>query len=67
MHMTQIIHVSEHTHEISCDGTNGGKLPLAMGHPTVYYTFDGGRDTITCEYCGCLFTTKKQKQKIKRA
>ena len=36
--------------QVSCNGGGG-----ALGHPRVYYTFDG-RDSVTCGYCDRLFT-----------
>jgi len=47
----EIFHVSEHLHQIACDG--GG----ALGHPKVYYSFDG-QDQVVCGYCDRLFTKK---------
>lgn len=47
----EIFHVAEHLHQISCDG--GG----ALGHPKVYYSFDGA-DHVVCGYCDRLFTKK---------
>ena len=34
---------------VSCDGGGG-----ALGHPKVWYSFDG-RSSVECEYCGRLF------------
>lgn len=47
----EIIQVPHHAHQIYCD--EGG----ALGHPKVYYTFDGGEE-IVCGYCDRLFTKK---------
>lgn len=45
----EIFLVPANLHQISCDG--GGVL----GHPKVYYTFDGN-DEVVCGYCDRLFT-----------
>jgi uncharacterized Zn-finger protein len=47
----EIFLVPEGAHQVSCDG--GG----ALGHPKVYYSFDGG-DEVVCGYCDRLFTKK---------
>ena len=47
----EIKEVSADADEVRCDG--GG----AMGHPTVWYTFDG-RDRVECGYCDRLFLKK---------
>lgn len=36
--------------QVACNGGGG-----ALGHPKVYYSFDG-HDDVTCGYCGCFFT-----------
>lgn len=46
----EILLVPKDAHQISCNGGGG-----AMGHPKVYYTFDG-QDQVTCGYCDRLFT-----------
>ncbi len=46
----EIIQVPADTDEVKCDGGN----PV-MGHPLVYYSFDG-RDSVVCGYCDRLFT-----------
>jgi uncharacterized Zn-finger protein len=48
----EVITVDAHADEVACDGGNG-----ALGHPLVYYTFDG-TDTVTCGYCDRVFTKK---------
>jgi uncharacterized Zn-finger protein len=48
----EIFLVPESKHQVSCDGGNG-----ALGHPKVYYTFDG-QDEVVCGYCDRLFTKK---------
>ena len=45
----EIFLVPESQYQVSCDG--GG----ALGHPKVYYTFDGDEE-VTCRYCDRLFT-----------
>lgn len=37
-------------HQVACNGIGGG-----LGHPKVYYTFDG-KDQVTCGYCDRVFT-----------
>lgn len=48
----EIITVSIDTTQVACDGGGG-----ALGHPRVYYTFDG-KDEVVCGYCDRLFTKK---------
>lgn len=40
--------VADNADEVRCDG--GG----ALGHPTVWYSFDGA-DRVTCGYCDRVF------------
>jgi uncharacterized Zn-finger protein len=49
----EILLVPEDTARVSCDG--GG----ALGHPKVWYTFDGGKEVV-CGYCDRLFTKTPQ-------
>lgn len=51
----EIIVVDAETHDVSCDGGGG-----ALGHPKVWYTFDGG-DSVECKYCDRLFVLKGSK------
>jgi uncharacterized Zn-finger protein len=46
----EIFLVPQDTHQVSCNGGGG-----ALGHPKVYYTFDG-LDSVTCGYCDRVFT-----------
>lgn len=48
----EIFHVPEDRHQVACDGGGG-----ALGHPKVYYTFDGQQEVV-CGYCDRLFTRK---------
>lgn len=48
----EVIEVSADTDEVACDGVGG-----ALGHPLVYYTFDG-RSQIDCGYCDRAFVKK---------
>lgn len=48
-HAPETITVDAHADGVSCDGGNG-----ALGHPKVWYTFDGKKE-ITCKYCDRLF------------
>lgn len=50
----EILLVPQATHQIWCNGGGG-----ALGHPKVYYTFDGV-DEVTCGYCDRLFTKQNQ-------
>jgi uncharacterized Zn-finger protein len=50
----EIFLVSEDTHRVACNGGGG-----ALGHPKVYYSFDGS-DEVTCGYCDRLFTKTAQ-------
>lgn len=43
------ISVAQDTDGVSCDGGNP-----AMGHPKVWYTFDG-KDSVECKYCDRIF------------
>ena len=49
----EIIQVKQDAHQVSCDGGGG-----ALGHPKVYYSFDG-KDEVVCGYCDRLFTKLK--------
>lgn len=46
----EIITVDEDADQVSCDGGGG-----ALGHPKVWYTFDG-TDEVECGYRDRLFT-----------
>ncbi|MFA5592876.1 MAG: zinc-finger domain-containing protein [Micavibrio sp.] len=48
----EIIEVPSDSDQVKC---NGGEGP--MGHPVVWYTFDG-KDSVTCWYCSRLFLKK---------
>lgn len=48
----EIIEIPASADEVKCDGGNG-----ALGHPVVWYTFDG-RDRVECGYCDRLFLKK---------
>jgi uncharacterized Zn-finger protein len=49
----EIIYVPADADSVSCDGGHG-----ALGHPLVYYRFDG-KDKVTCGYCGRVFIKEK--------
>jgi uncharacterized Zn-finger protein len=56
----EIFLVPATTHNIACNG--GGNIngaASALGHPKVYYTFEGN-DEVTCGYCDRLFTKVPQ-------
>ena len=48
----ETIKVPKATDEVSCDGGGG-----ALGHPTVYYTFDN-TPSVECGYCDRKFVKK---------
>lgn len=48
----EVIEISADADQVSCDGGGG-----ALGHPRVWYTFDG-RDRVECGYCDRLFLKK---------
>lgn len=50
----EILLVDKNAHQVSCNGGGG-----ALGHPKVYYTFDG-QDEVVCGYCDRLFTKVDQ-------
>lgn len=45
----ETITVPEDADSVCCDGGGG-----ALGHPAVYYSFDG-RDSVECGYCDRVF------------
>ncbi|MFP4314069.1 MAG: zinc-finger domain-containing protein [Alphaproteobacteria bacterium] len=45
----EIINVDPDSDEVMCDGGGG-----ALGHPQVWYTFDG-QSSVECGYCDRLF------------
>ena len=52
----EIIQVEQDADGVMCDGGGG-----ALGHPQVWYIFDG-KDSVQCMYCDRLFikpSTKK--------
>lgn len=49
----EIIPVPAETDEVCCDGGSG-----PLGHPLVFYSFDG-KSEATCGYCGRLFRKEK--------
>lgn len=57
----ETILVENDVDEISCDGGGG-----ALGHPKVWYTFDG-QDRVECGYCDRLFVKKRAAKGIKAA
>lgn len=48
----EIQKVKKDAKQVSCDGGGG-----ALGHPRVFYTFDG-KDRLTCGYCDKEFVKK---------
>jgi uncharacterized Zn-finger protein len=53
VHNPEIIKVPKNTEQVSCDGGNP-----ALGHPVVYYRFDGA-DYVDCGYCDRRFIKAK--------
>lgn len=49
----ETIVVPDSADQVKCDGGGG-----ALGHPLVYYTFDG-RDQVDCGYCDRRFVKKR--------
>lgn len=48
----ETIQVAADIDEVSCDGGGG-----PLGHPLVYYTFDG-RNSVDCAYCDRHFVKR---------
>ena len=48
----EIIKVDKNADGVSCDGGQG-----ALGHPVVFYSFDG-KPRLTCGYCDREFVKK---------
>lgn len=53
IHAPEIIAVESDTDEVVCDGGGG-----ALGHPKVWYTFDG-QDVVECGYCDRQFVKNR--------
>jgi uncharacterized Zn-finger protein len=49
----ETIRVAHDADQVSCDGGGG-----ALGHPVVWYSFDG-QSCVTCGYCDRLFVRQK--------
>jgi uncharacterized Zn-finger protein len=52
----EIIQIDSHADEVSCDGGGG-----ALGHPVVWYSFDGNK-IIECMYCDRQFVQNPTKK-----
>lgn len=50
----EIIKVDSSTESVSCNGGGG-----ALGHPKVWYSFDG-QDSVKCGYCDRIFTRSEK-------
>lgn len=46
---SEMIAVDPHADQVACDGGGG-----PLGHPLVYYSFDG-QDKVECLYCDRVF------------
>ncbi len=55
----EVVKIDPHTETICCDGGQDG-----LGHPAVYYTFNG-EDKIICSYCSKTFIKEKNLEDIK--
>jgi uncharacterized Zn-finger protein len=53
----EVITVENDADEVVCDGGNG-----ALGHPVVWYSFDG-QDMVECKYCDRRFVKKRSAKK----
>ncbi len=49
----ETITIENDSDQVRCDGGGG-----ALGHPVVFYSFDG-QDSAQCEYCERLFVKKQ--------
>ncbi|MCB1650460.1 MAG: zinc-finger domain-containing protein [Alphaproteobacteria bacterium] len=49
----ETIIVDNNADEVACDGGGG-----ALGHPLVYYSFDG-QDRVECGYCDRVFIKER--------
>lgn len=49
----EVINVEAHADGVKCDGGGG-----ALGHPMVWYTFDG-QAQVECSYCDRVFIKKQ--------
>ena len=52
----EIIRVDAETETICCDGGQD-----SLGHPSVYYTFDGN-EKIICSYCGKIYIRNSEEE-----
>lgn len=53
----ELIIVDDSADGVSCDGGGG-----ALGHPKVWYSFDG-QDAVECGYCDRLFVKESAKSR----
>ena len=56
---SEIFVVADDVKEVKCDGGGG-----ALGHPVVWYTFDG-KGVAECLYCDRLFVKKSAEKAYK--
>ena len=56
-HTPEIIVVEDSADGVKCDGGNP-----ALGHPLVWYSFDG-QDAVECGYCDRLFVKERSKSR----
>ncbi|MCB9987947.1 MAG: zinc-finger domain-containing protein [Rhodospirillales bacterium] len=55
----EMIVVADDVSDVKCDGGGG-----ALGHPVVWYTFDG-KDVVECLYCDRAFVKKRAEKAFK--
>jgi uncharacterized Zn-finger protein len=55
----EVITVDDDSDTVSCDGGGG-----ALGHPLVYYSFNGAEHT-ECGYCDRIFVRKRAAKSFK--
>lgn len=58
--IAELIIVENDADGVSCDGGGG-----ALGHPQVWYSFDG-QDANECGYCDRLFVKKRSSAQYKK-
>ncbi len=54
----EIIIVDDHADGVKCDGGGG-----ALGHPLVWYSFDG-QDHVECGYCDRVFVKESARSRF---
>ena len=57
---SEVIVVENDADEVACDGGGG-----ALGHPKVWYSFDGA-DATECGYCDRIFIKERAAAQLKK-